>query len=116
NYTFQTNFILDEVPVLVTYESDIEEATQLLIEAARVHAEIAIKETGEEPYVRAELGDSGIRLRLRYQTLAKERQKISSAIVFDIVNKFGGNDKVEFAYPHTEVIYRPKGGPVAKEA
>ncbi|RMG30522.1 MAG: hypothetical protein D6721_03575, partial [Gammaproteobacteria bacterium] len=108
NYTFQTNFILDEVPVLVTYESDIEEATQLLIEAARAHANIAIKETGEEPYVRAELADSGIRLRLRYQTLATDRQRISSAIVFEIVKKFDRSDKVEFAYPHTEVIYRPK--------
>ncbi|RMD82264.1 MAG: mechanosensitive ion channel family protein, partial [Lentisphaerae bacterium] len=40
NYTFQTNFILDEVPVLVSYESDIEEATKLLLEAARSQAEV----------------------------------------------------------------------------
>ncbi|RMD84102.1 MAG: mechanosensitive ion channel family protein, partial [Lentisphaerae bacterium] len=80
----------------------------LLLEAARSQAEVAIKETGEEPYVRAELADSGIRLRLRYQTLAMDRQKISSAVVFEIVRKFSGSDKVEFAYPHTEVVYRPK--------
>ena len=48
-------------------------------------------------------------MRLRYQTLAMERQRISSEIVRRIIRSFNESDKVEFAYPHTEILYRPKG-------
>ena len=108
NYSFETNFLLDEVPVLITYESDCDEAERILLASAGEIAADTIAESGQEPYVRAELADSGIRLRLRYQTLAMERQRISSEIVRRIIEKFNATDKVEFAYPHTEVLYRPK--------
>ena len=45
---------------------------------------------------------------MRYQTLATERQRISSEIVRLVIAKFNESDRVEFAYPHTEVLYRPK--------
>ncbi len=35
NYTFQQDYILDEVPVRITFESDWEEAERILIEAAK---------------------------------------------------------------------------------
>lgn len=108
NFNFETNRLLDEVPVLITYESDYDQAERILLESAKEIAKDTIRESGQEPYVRAELADSGIRLRLRYQTLAMERQRISSEIVYQIIKKFNQTDKVEFAYPHTEVLYRPK--------
>ncbi len=52
--------------------------------------------------------DSGIRIRLRYNAVGTERQRTSSDIVGLIVRGFAANDKVEFAYPHTEVLHRPK--------
>jgi len=108
NYSFETRYILDEVPVLITYESDVDRAEQILIDAARqVTREIAA-ETGQEPFVRRELADSGIRLRLRYQALAMERQRISSDIVGVVIREFNRNEQVEFCYPHLELLHRPK--------
>jgi len=108
NYAFENKYILDEVPVLITYESDCDAAERISLDAARQVTGDIIRETGKEPFVRRELADSGIRIRLRYNTFATERQRISSDIVGLIIRGFAANDKVEFAYPHTEVVHRPK--------
>lgn len=108
NYNFETQYLLDEVLVTVTYESDYDEAERILLESARECTPEIIKKTAYEPVVRNQLADSGIILRLRYQTLVKERQRISSNIVRVIIREFNKTKTVEFCYPHTEVLYRPK--------
>jgi small-conductance mechanosensitive channel len=108
NYTFESTHILDEVPVLITFESDLDEATRILLEAAAEVTKDIIKETGEDPFIRAEIADSGLRVRLRYQTVAVDRQRISSEISCIVFREFSRSDSVEFAYPHTETIFRPK--------
>ena len=108
NYNFETKYVLDEVPVLITYESEVADAERILVQAAQQVTTDILSKLEQKPFVRAELADSGIRLRLRYQTLAMERQRISSEIVKRIIDEFNANPSVEFAYPHTEVLYRPK--------
>jgi len=108
NYSFESSYLLDEVPVLITYESDLELAERICVEAARGATAEIILRTRQEPFCRSELADSGIRIRLRYQTVATERQRISNDIVHAIVRSFNSTPQVEFAYPHTEILYRPK--------
>lgn len=108
NYTMESTYILDEVPVLITFESNLDGAERILVAAARsVTAEI-ITETGRDPFVRYEIADSGMRVRLRYQTLGTERQRVSSDICRIVFRDFSKSDKVEFAYPHSEIIYQRK--------
>jgi len=111
NYTFSAETILDEVPVLVTFESDLVEAERILLEAARTVTAKILEKTGKDPFVRSEFGESGIRMRLRYQTDAMDRQRVSNEIVRAVVKGFRACPKVEFAYPHTEVLHRPKPEP-----
>jgi small-conductance mechanosensitive channel len=108
NYAFESNYILDEVVVNITYESDLDEAQAICLRAAREVTDEIVKETGQEPFTRVELIDWGLRLRLRYQTMATDRQRISSEIVQIVFREFAGNDRVEFCYPHTEILHRPK--------
>jgi small-conductance mechanosensitive channel len=109
NYAMETRFLLDEVPVMVTFESDLPAAQKILREAAtRVTSEI-IAETRQEPFTREEITDWGIRIRVRYQAIAVERQRISSEIVCLIHAAFRDCATVEFCYPHTEIVHRPKG-------
>jgi len=108
NYTIESTHILDEVPVLVTFGSDLDEATRILLAAARHVTSDIIQETGEEPFMRAELADSGLRIRLRYQALAVDRQRISSEICQIVFREFAQSDSVEFAYPHTKVLLAQK--------
>ena len=105
-----SSYILDEVPVRLTYGSEFDEAEKILIGAARQVTGEIIRDSKQEPFVRAELFESGILMRLRYQTLGKERQRISSDIVRVIIREFGRNSKVDFCYPHMDIYYTPRRG------
>jgi hypothetical protein len=47
-------------------------------------------------------------LTVRYNSIAKERNKISTNITREIFKSIGKNKEVEIAYPHTEVVFREK--------
>lgn len=102
----ESKYILDEVPVRVSYDSDYRLAEKTLIECAREVTKAIVEETGKEPAVRAEFFDSGIMMRLRYQSIAVDRQEISSNIVGKIVDAFARSERLGFAYPHSAVEYK----------
>ncbi len=105
-----SSYILDEVPVRLTFGSDYDEAERILIAAATQVTGDIIKDSKQEPFVRAELFESGILMRLRYQTLAKERQRITSEIVRVLIREFRRNDKVNFCYPHMDIYHTSRKG------
>lgn len=110
NYTLETKYILDEVPVRITYDSDWDLAEKILLDAARQVAGDIIEETDQEPFIRSEFFDAGVLIRLRYQATPSDRQRISSEMVKIIFHEFAKTDKVQFCYPHSEVIYQWKEG------
>ena len=103
----ESKYILDEVPVRVSYESDYKLAQDTLVQCARDVTADIIADSDMEPSVRSEFFDSGVMMRLRYQSLAKERQRISSDIVGRIVEAFSGTAELGFAYPHSAVEFKP---------
>ena len=111
NYTLEVEYILSEVPVRITFQSNWEEAEQILLNAAKQITADAIRETGEEPFVRAELFDAGVLMRLRYKTRPPDYAQDVNDIVKIIHAEFGKSDKVEFCYPHSEVVYSWKNPP-----
>ena len=102
----EAKYILDEVPVRVSYDSDYKLAEKTLIDCAQAVTADIIKEIGKAPFVRSEFFDSGVMMRLRYQTVAAERQEVSSNIVAKIVEAFAGSDRLGFAYPHSAVEFK----------
>lgn len=102
----ETKYILDEVPVRVSYDSDYKLAEETLIACAQEVTQEIIEDTGSAPEVRAEFFDSGVRMRLRYQSIAVDRQKISTAIVAKVVEAFGKSDQLGFAYTHSAIEYK----------
>jgi small-conductance mechanosensitive channel len=111
NYTLEEEYILVEVPVRITFESKWEEAEQILVDAATVVTADVIKETGEEPFIRAELFDAGVMMRLRYKTRPVDRAKSLSDIVKIVFHGFSESKTVEFCYAHSEIIYSWKDQP-----
>jgi len=112
----ESKYILAEVNVRVSYESDYKLAISTLIECARKVTADIIEITGKDPLVRSEFFDSGVMMRLRYETVATDRERISSDIVGYVVEAFSNSDKLGFAYPHSAVEYRAMAGlpPVLK--
>lgn len=115
NYTAQqeTSYILDEVVVRITYDSDWDTAVQILTQAAREVTADIIQDTGQEPYVRADNYDYGVYMRLRYITLATDRPRISSLILEQVFKQFQDNQNVDFAIPY---VYSFKRGKLASES
>ncbi len=102
NYTPQqaAAYFLDEVVVRLTYDSDWDTAEGILLTAAReVTAEI-IKATGKEPYIRSDIYDYGIYMRLRFMTLATDRPRVSHEILKRVFHQFQRTPKVDFAIPY----------------
>lgn len=106
NYTLETPYLLDEEMVVMTFESDVDVAESIMLTAASEVTKDIVAITGQEPSVRLELVDWGLRLRLRYQTPATNREKTSSKIARLVFDGFMASDAVEFSYPHTEIVYR----------
>lgn len=102
NYTpkAQLAFFLDEVVLRVTYDSEWDSAEKILIDAAREVTADIIKETGQEPYIRSDIGDYGIMMRLRYMTMAKDRPRITHEIVKLIFKAVQRNPRVDMAIPY----------------
>ena len=115
NYTLEEEHILVEVPVRITFESDWSEAERILVSAAQVVTADVIQETKEEPFIRAELFDAGVMMRLRYKTRPVDRAKSLSEMVKIIFHEFAKSNTVEFCYAHSEVIYSWKDQPVLSE-
>lgn len=107
NYTLQESFMLDEVPVRLTFDSDWELARSIVLAAAaEVTAEI-IQQTGQQPFIRCEFFDAGVLVRLRYQSIPARRQEFSSLITEKITAEFKKHyPAVKFCYPHSITQYR----------
>ncbi|RLI97612.1 MAG: hypothetical protein DRO99_02775 [Candidatus Aenigmatarchaeota archaeon] len=109
NYTLQDDYILDDVGVLITYESNLEKAIKICQDAAdKIAKEGHVATKPKPPYVRTFFSGSGIDIKTRYYVKAEERIKTSSDITQEIFRGINKTKDVEIAYPHTEVVLRKK--------
>jgi small-conductance mechanosensitive channel len=94
-------YMLDEYVFRLSFDSDWDEAEKILLDAAKeVTAEI-IKETGEEPYLRADYSDwYGVFLRLRFLTMATQRPKIIYEISKRVFKAVQVSTNVDMAIPY----------------
>ena len=102
NYTPQqaSAYVLDEVVVRITFNSSWELAERILIGAASEVTGDIIKATGEKPYIRADMYDYGVYIRLRFMTLAMDRPRIVYEITKRIYDEFQKHAEVDFAIPY----------------
>jgi len=111
NYSLDQEFMLDEVPVRLTFDSNWERAKEIMITAASDVTKDIITKTGKQPFIRAEFLDWGILARLRYNTIATKRQELSTYIIEILLREFSKEfPGVRFAIPSQVVQYRPDAG------
>lgn len=111
NYTLDEEYILSEVPVRVTFQSDWEEAEKILVDAAIQVTANTVQVLGVKPFIRVQLFEAGLLMRLRYNTTPEGYEQDAHNIVKIVHKKFNESKKVEFCYPHSEVLYSLKNPP-----
>ena len=105
-------YMLDEVVVRITYDSNWDTAEKILIGAAREITGDIIAETGVQPYIRSDLYDYGVYLQLRYQTHVNGRAEIAYRIQKHIFEEIQRDPTVDIAIPF---IYSYRAGRDMKE-
>jgi small-conductance mechanosensitive channel len=100
----EKKYLLDEVVVRLTYDSDWNEAERILKESAMEVTADAISDTGEEPYIRAEFFPSGVFMRIRYRVAPTDRQRTWSEIVRRCSQKLDESDKVFYSFNKSNVF------------
>jgi small-conductance mechanosensitive channel len=105
-------YMLDEVVVRITYDSNWDTAEKILINAAREITGDIIAETGVQPYIRSDLYDYGVYLQLRYETHVNGRAEIAYRIQKRIFEEIQRDPTVDIAIPF---IYSYRAGRDMKE-
>ncbi len=132
NYTKGFQYIWDEIPVLVTFESNWKKAKQLLTEIVELHgrkaAEAApnkVERAGEKflisyskltPIVYTSVADSGVLLTMRYLCDPRERRATAQEIWEAILEAFGACDDIDFAYPTQRFYHNVSEGKLEARA
>jgi small-conductance mechanosensitive channel len=115
NYNKGFNYIWNELPVLITFESNWEQAKAILLDLAHRHAahltpgvESDIKRISQRfmifytaltPTVYTAVADSGVMLTIRYLCQPRERRGTAQALWEDILRAFASRDDIDLAYP-----------------
>jgi small-conductance mechanosensitive channel len=117
NYKRKFSHIWNEIPVLVTFESDWKLAKKILLDIANTHA-ARLSETAErqildasrsymifystlKPTVYTSVENSGVLLTIRYLCEARQRRGTTQAIWESILDAFADQGSIDFAYPTT---------------
>lgn len=108
NYTLNNDFVLDNVIVNVTYESDLDHAMEIADLSARKFLAGMISTSPGSPHIRVDFQPSGIDVNVKYFSPARQLHEYSSKITKEIFDRIRESDDVEIAYPHTEVVFRRK--------
>lgn len=108
NYTFQDDFILDEVILTITYESNLDKAKKICLDVANSLTESFHGKTNQKPFLRMSYQPSGIDIKIKYYTPADKRQLFNSMITEETFKKIIKEKDVDLAYPHTEILYKQK--------
>jgi small-conductance mechanosensitive channel len=126
NYNKGFQHIWNEIPVLVTFESDWEKAKAILTEIANrcaenlsTTAQQRLREAAQKymifyskltPVVYTSVQDSGILLTIRYLTAPRHRRDSSEEIWEAILREIAQHDDIDFAYPTQRYFQNPTEG------
>lgn len=121
HFTAGSPFVWDEMEFTVTFESDWERARQIVQEVGneifephrheveagfrQLESDYAFRYGVTTPIVYTSVGESGIRLRLRYLTHVRRRRDNRDVISRRVLRRFAAEPTVELAYP-TSRTYR----------
>jgi len=117
NYGKGFKYIWNEIPVLVTFESDWLKAKGILSEISKNHAEHLSKSASKKlkiatrkflihqpnftPTVYTKVEDCGVLLTIRYLCNPRKRRDSEQDIWEEVLSKFDEHKDIEFAYPTT---------------
>lgn len=122
NYSTGFEYIWNEIPVTITFESNWKLAKSLLQQVINHHAEHLSNQAEKEifeasknfmiyyrhltPIVYTKVTDYGVKLTMRYLCNPRKRRGSENEIWEDVLNEFSKHHDIQFAYPTTRFYSR----------
>ena len=131
NYNLGIPYIWDELPVLVTFESDWELAKVILTnivnesvpneqrpsqrDLRQMSRRYRTTHTVTDPMVYTSVHDSGVMLTMRYPVSPFERRGMSERVWESVLHRFAEYPEIDFAYPTVRYYNNRSEGPMAAD-
>jgi small-conductance mechanosensitive channel len=125
NYNQAMDFIWNETPILITFESNWQKAKEILVEIEesilkpkmddiqpefrKAHKKFFVTYNYLSPTVYTKIQESGVLLTLRYLCPPKKRRDFEQAVNEEILTQFAKHADIHFAYPTTR-FYKAEEG------
>jgi small-conductance mechanosensitive channel len=122
NYHTGFNYIWNEIPMLITFESGWKKAKKILLKIALARAEHLTKDAERQvikaarqymiffniltPTVYTSIQESGVCLTMRYIVKPRMRRITEHQICEDIISEFAKHSDIDFAYPTTRFYHK----------
>ena len=126
NYTQGFSYIWNEIPILLTFESDWRRAKSILTEIAERRGATQVEKAKEQvkeankqfmvfysyltPTVYTTVKDSGVQLTIRFLCAPRGRRGIEQEIWEDVLDTFAEHDDIDFAYPTQRLFANDREG------
>jgi len=126
NETQNFGFVWHEIPVVVTFESNWRKAESILCKIAEQQAgeltpaaeaalrkattQLLISQNQVEPNVYVRVVDIGVELTIRLVTAARKRRNVEEAVWKEVLDAFGQEPDIDFAYPTQRIYLNPQEG------
>ncbi len=126
NFSKGFSYIWDEMPVVVTFESDWKKAKEILKKVVReqagdlsAEAELALRKAASKfmvfyknltPIVYTQVDDIGVRLTMRYLCEPRKRRITEEKIWEAVLDAFAAEDSIDFAYPTQRFYHNVQEG------
>lgn len=117
NYNQAMNYIWNEIPIMITFESNWEKAKQILLEIEDSKLKQMVEKAEEQmdhakkthhfyyanitPTVYTNIQSNGVLLTLRYLCNPRKRRESEQIAIEGILNEFAKHKDITFAYPTT---------------
>ena len=126
NITQGFNYVWNEIPIMVTFESDWRRAKAILGEILRERVEsvseeasrfiqdasrrFLIRSSNVNPVVYTRIAEDGVQLTLRYVCEARSRRKSTESICEAILAAFADESTIDFAYRTSRIFRQTEEG------
>jgi small-conductance mechanosensitive channel len=123
NFNQAMSLIWNEIPILITFESDWQKAKQILSNIEKTvllplsvnadknlshpYKDLPIAYKNVDPRIYTRIEDSGVLLTVRYLCAPRERRGSEEAAMEAILSAFSKYDNIDFAYPTTRFYTEP---------
>lgn len=104
NYSSVSDYVLGQVSVTVSFESNVDKAINIAMNAAQKYAEEHNKVVQKDSHTRLYFTPNGMEIHIRYYVPFYKAQEAATNITKEIYDQIRLVDDVEISYNHTKVL------------